>query len=51
MPTLKSAGADPGFTGEGGKRDLVLDVKSKDFPALIAVQDHLDLGLVDDTWI
>jgi hypothetical protein len=26
-----------GFKGEGGKRDLVLDVESKEFPALIAV--------------
>lgn len=36
-PALKSAGADSGFAGEGGKRDLVLDVESKDFPALFAV--------------
>jgi hypothetical protein len=43
-PALKSAGANPGFTGEGGKRDLVLDVKSKDSPALIAVQDYLRSG-------
>lgn len=34
----------PGFTGEGGKRDLVLDVKSKDFPALFAVEEHLHRG-------
>ena len=43
-PALKSAGADSGFAGEGGKRDLVLDVKSKDFPALFAVQDYLGSG-------
>ena len=43
-PALKSAGADSGFAGEGGKRDLVLDVESKDFPALIAVQDYLRSG-------
>lgn len=40
-PALKSAGADPGFTGEGGKGNLVLDVKSKDSPALFAGQEHL----------
>lgn len=33
---LKSAGADPGFTVEGGKGNLVLDVKSKDYSALFA---------------
>src|SRR5688572_27354579 len=43
-PALKSAGADPRITGEGGKWNLVLDVKSKDFPALIAVQEYLRSG-------
>lgn len=42
-PTLKSTGADPGFTGKGGKGNLVLDVKPKDSPALIAGQEHLHL--------
>lgn len=43
-PALKSAGADSGFAGECGKRDLVLDVEPKDFPALTAVQDYLRSG-------
>jgi hypothetical protein len=46
VPALKCAGADPCFAGEGGKWNLVLNVKSKNLPTLIAVQERLHFSLL-----
>lgn len=37
VPALKRPGTDPRFPGENGEWNLVLDVKSEDLPAFIAV--------------
>lgn len=36
VPSLKSPDTDARVFSEGGERDLVLDVKSKDLPAFVA---------------
>ena len=41
VPALQRSCADPGIAGEDGERDLVFDMKPKDPPPLLAIQDGL----------